>query len=661
VKTKNGPRDVAASRRPRTSKQSKTTTIEDVLQLLSGVRRTGKGQWEAKCPCHDDQRASLSIGLGDEGRILLNCHAGCTVEDVVRALGLKLSDLMPHVTTPQRLRTASSVKVRRKVTPEPSTNGHRKIVATYDYTDADGELLYQVVRYAPKDFRQRRPNGSGGWLNQVGDVRRVLYRLPELRDADPKKSVFVVEGEKDVETLRAAGFAATCNVGGAGKWRPEYSEELKGRKVVILPDNDDPGRRHGEQIAQSLQGIARSVRILELPGLPEKGDASDWFAAGGTRAKLLALVKECPPWTLAESRADEFDACTLNDVEARKVRWLWNERVACGMFHDWSGDPGGGKSLVLMDFLARLTQGWPMAPGPRSKIGSRKPVNVLLLTGEEALAETLRPRMEAAGADLKRVKVIQSFRDNGTDVPISLPEHCPQLEAFIERHRIGCVGIDPLMSFMSRDLDSHADADARVALTALAKVAERTGAAIVGIRHLNKKSGGSPIYRSGGSIAFAAVARVVMMIGRDPEDDDVRVFAAVKSNVGREPESLAYRIGTKQTSVGEMPIVEWIGPTELRADKVIDLPRRKHGPEPLLTDKAVEVLRELLADGPMKSKELEAAAAEQGISRGTYDLARKKLGVAGAKEPGVPPPSPWWTKEPGQVWPWEKSKKQKTT
>lgn len=174
------------------------------------------------------------------------------------------------------------------------------IAGEYDYRDETGALLFQVVRLVPKTFRQRRPDPGApdGWIWKLGDVRRVLYRLPDLLAADPSRPVFVCEGEKDVDNLRAIGLVATCNPGGASdgngksKWRPEYAKHLRGRDVVILPDNDDVGRNHAEQCRSMLTKVARSIRVLELPGLPDKGDVSDWIAAGGTADALLQLVSD---------------------------------------------------------------------------------------------------------------------------------------------------------------------------------------------------------------------------------------------------------------------------------------------------------------------------------------------------------------------------------
>jgi hypothetical protein len=168
--------------------------------------------------------------------------------------------------------------------------GQRRIVATYDYHDQHGELLFQVVRYDSKDFRQRRPDGNGGWTWNLNGVDRVLYRLPELLRAAAYATVFICEGEKDCNALHEHGLIATTNPGGAGKWQPGMSEHLRDRKVVILPDNDAAGAKHADDVARTLQGKARSIRLLRLPGLPDKGDLSDWLAAGGTAEELDRLA-----------------------------------------------------------------------------------------------------------------------------------------------------------------------------------------------------------------------------------------------------------------------------------------------------------------------------------------------------------------------------------
>lgn len=244
-----------------------SATIEEIASALDG-RKRGAG-YECKCPAHDDGRASLTVSNGEKG-VVVHCHAGCEQDDVIAAL-------------------------RSRGLWTGSRKPERQIVATYDYRDQHGALVSQAVRYLPKDFRQRKPDGAGGWIWKMEGVPRLPYRLPEVLDAIAAgEPVCIVEGEKDADNLWKIGIAATCNAGGAGKWQVAHARWLKEAKVIILPDNDDPGRAHAQQVAQSLAGIACVGRVVELPDLPPKGDVSDWLAAGGTRQQFEALVLEAP-------------------------------------------------------------------------------------------------------------------------------------------------------------------------------------------------------------------------------------------------------------------------------------------------------------------------------------------------------------------------------
>lgn len=257
--------------------------LDDFLSRLKGVRACPDGSHDALCPAHDDRKPSLHVTKGEDGRILLFCHAGCTFEKILAAMGLEKRDLFPP---------------RPEAAPAP---GSRKpvIIKTYDYQDESGKLLYQVCRLDPKGFRQRRPDPDkpGKWLWKMTGIRRVPYCLPRLLKAATKDlPIFVVEGEKDADNLNALGFAATTNAGGAGKWLDDFAQYFKGARVVILPDNDPPGRKHARQVARTLSGVAENIKIIELPDLPAKGDVSDWLAAGGSREALLDMAEKAAPW-----------------------------------------------------------------------------------------------------------------------------------------------------------------------------------------------------------------------------------------------------------------------------------------------------------------------------------------------------------------------------
>ncbi|MGH9287511.1 MAG: hypothetical protein ACRD0V_04325, partial [Acidimicrobiales bacterium] len=238
-------------------------------RLAERTGGTGRnGSWP--CPAHDDHDPSLSVTNGD-GKALLHCHAGCNVVDIVTILGLEVADLFD----------------------EQPSGSRAEIVATYDYTDEDGTLLFQVVRYFPKDFRQRRPDGVGGWVWKLGDTRRVLYRLPQVvRAIDQLETIYVVEGEKDADRLVRSGEVATCNPGGVGKWRREYTNLLSTAHVVIVADRDGPGRKHAKKIHTELTGTAASVRVVE----PAVGkDVCDHFAAGHGVDDFIPVVYEPDP------------------------------------------------------------------------------------------------------------------------------------------------------------------------------------------------------------------------------------------------------------------------------------------------------------------------------------------------------------------------------
>ncbi len=194
-----------------------------------------------------------------------------------------------------------------------SLSRQARIVATYDYKDATGELLFQAVRYEPKDFRQRKPDGKGGWTWSVKGSRVVPYRLPDLL-AKPAEPVFIPEGEKDCDNLARIGLIATCNAGGAGKWTAEHAAYLRDRHIVVIADNDEPGRKHSQQVAQLLHGIASSIKIVELPNLPPKGDLTDWLAAGGNKTELESIVEATAIWKPEQQAWPElmpFDAIEL--------------------------------------------------------------------------------------------------------------------------------------------------------------------------------------------------------------------------------------------------------------------------------------------------------------------------------------------------------------
>jgi len=260
-------------------------------------------EWRCPCPIHGGKRDSFAV-QADTGRWF--CHSQCGRGGDAYELEQTLSGLS---TFPESLEAVNAIVGRAA---SSSSAGPGRVEDTYyDYLDETGAVLFQVVRFFPKGFLPRRPDGRGGWTYNLHGVRRVPYRLPEIL---LKKTVFVTEGEKDSDALWKLGLPATTAPGGAGKWREEYSETLAGRQVVIFPDADERGRRDAVQKARSLLAKAEAVKVVELPGLPEKGDISDWLSAGGTRSELGELVRAAP----------KLNAEALNELERR---WFGPEMI----------------------------------------------------------------------------------------------------------------------------------------------------------------------------------------------------------------------------------------------------------------------------------------------------------------------------------------------
>ena len=265
-------------------------------------KQSGEG-FICRCPAHGDGNASLSFSGGEKG-LLLKCHAGCTVEAITEALGIKTADLFYGT---------------------GNQSEKFNIVATYPYRDENGQILFEVCRLEPKSFRQRQPDPAkpGKWLWNLKGVRLVPYRLPELlAAAQTGERVFIVEGEKDVAALVAKGFTATCNAAGAGKWRSEFADYFNGIKsVCIIADKDNPGQKHAVFVAKNLTGKVPSIKTLELPDLPggKVKDAHDFFAVGGTPEQLREIAAKGPEFVPLANAAEEL---TPNDWFKQKFPTL---------------------------------------------------------------------------------------------------------------------------------------------------------------------------------------------------------------------------------------------------------------------------------------------------------------------------------------------------
>jgi len=509
----------------------------------------------------------------------------------------------------------------------------KKMIKSYDYLDKSGKLLFQTVRLDPKDFRQRRPDGQGGWVWNLDGVRKVPYRLPELLQASMQDWVFITEGEKDVDRLVAEGLSATCNPMGAGKWRAEYDRYFAGRLVAVIPDNDEPGMRHARQVAESLLGIAGEIRIVEVPGLDKGGDISDWLDCGGDRTKLLELVDMADPFepakgkrkrgTCLDNSKAEPILINLAEVEPQKVEWLWDNRIPMGKVSLLVGDPGLGKSFLTLYIAARVTTGaaWPDDP-------SEQPIfegSAIILTAEDDISDTVLPRLQTNGADVSKVVAIQGvmYPDSEGQCHFSLTTHLPALEqAIVETSETRLVIIDPITAYLG-NMDSHRNTDVRAALAPLAALAGKHKVAVLGVSHLTKNQGLKAVYRTMGSLAFTAAARAVWVVSKDKGNPNRRLLTPCKCNLSVEPTSLAFEI------IDGMVCFE---PEQLHIST--DEALSEEGTEDKgALEEAVDFLREILKDGPAQSKQVRKEAGENKISEATLKRAKAKLGVVSKKTP----------------------------
>lgn len=426
-----------------------------------------------------------------------------------------------------------------------------QITAQFDYVDEHGEVLFQVVRFEPKDFRQRRPDGCGGWDWKLGDVRRVPYRLPQLLDAGDR-TIYIVEGEKDVHALERLGLVATCNPGGAGKWRADFAPYFQGADVVVLPDNDIAGEKHAADVAAKLKGTAQRVRIVPLPGLPPKGDPCDWIAAGGTLEELAKLADGAAEEAIeAEARRSKFFvASSLAGLPVPERQWSVTGFVPTSTVTLLGGDGGTGKSLIALQLgVAAATGGsWlgqPVTPGP-----------ALMLSAEderEELHRRLAAICAAEGMGLDELDRLTLRSVAGEDALLAVLdrgsgafEPTPlfhELDQRIGDEHPGIVILDTLADLHSGD--ENVRSHARQFVGMLRGLAIRHATAVLLLAHPSL-TGISSGTGSSGNTAWNASVRSRLYLERVVSDGyeadpDARVLHTKKANYGRVGRQIAMR------------------------------------------------------------------------------------------------------------------------
>lgn len=566
----------------------------DLIPRLEDVRRLRDG-WAARCPAHDDERASLSIADGRKG-IVLHCHAGCDTAAVAGALGITVQDLFSDA-------GADGTSQR--------TGKFGTVIAEYDYTDEHGTLLYQVLRTDAKQFPQRYPDGHGGWIWKKCD-RQVLYRLPAVIEAVALgRPIWIAEGEKDVESLERRGAVATTKPGGAkARWLTSYTESLRGATVRIVADKDDAGRKCAAEIAEALNGVAAAVEIVEA----RKGkDATDHLTSG------FGLDDFIRPGEADRTRP----AITqLSSVTPEPVSWLWEPYIPRRKITLLEGDPGCGKTWVALSIASVLSHGnrWPV--GGHARVG-----RTLYLTAEDGIADTLRPRLDAVGADVSRIYALTgTIRiDPATGEEIETGgvtiADVSTIEAALEEVRPALVVIDPIQGFLGANVDMHRANEVRPLLHQLSRWAEKYDCAMLVIRHLSKSPAAKGIYRGLGSIDFTAAARSVLLAGESPETGD-RAVVHIKSSLAAAGSSVGYELRAGHG-------LWWTGESDATAGSI--LAAEPVESERSALDDAEEWIRAQLRDGPVSAEEIRKRARKDGIAWRTISRAKRAAGATSRK------------------------------
>jgi hypothetical protein len=330
----------------------------------------------------------------------------------------------------------------------------------------------------------------------------------------------------------------------------------------------------------------------------------------------------------------------VSELAARPIRWLWPGRLALGKLAIFDGDPGLGKSLVTLDLCARLSTGRPFPDGGASP----GPSGAIVLNGEDGDEDTIRPRLQALGADLERVFIPCRDRDVNVE-PLRFPTHIRTLEHAVQRTTARLVVIDPLVAFLDAHVVASSDQSVRWGLAPLMRLAEQYSCAVLLVRHLNKLHSARSTYRGSGSIGFLAACRSGWLIARDPERPERCVLAQVKNNLGPPQPSLAY---TVTPNGRELPTLHWLGPTAWTADQ---LTAARAGAAPATErDRAREFLADFLADGARTSRDVWAAAREENLAVRTIERAKKELEVRSMRMYGEGQRFSYWLL-PGQATP----------
>lgn len=487
--------------------------------------------------------------------------------------------------------------------------------------EPDETQLYKY-RWLKEDAKNKfsyRPKGLG---KRLYDPRRYMNGTGEM---------VLCAGEFDTMIMLSLGFPAV-GVPGEGSFKEEWAKPCRNhQKITIIFDGDDAGRKGAIKAAEKIGGEVFVARV------PEGKDVNDLYLDGWNASDFAELIENSKDANAIPE--PEPVGVLLSDVEPETVDWLWPGRIPLGKLTVLDGDPGLGKSTLTLDIAARLSLGHAMPDVGSPGIGV---AGTVILTAEDGLGDTIRPRLDVAGADCTKILALQKVKDKDEDRTPVIPDDVGYIKTAIEQVDAKLLIIDPIMAFLSGETHSHQDQSIRRALHQLTDLAEETGVAVVVVRHLNKGGGGKAVYRGGGSIGIIGAARSGLLVGVDPDNESRRVLAPIKSNLGIAPKSLAF----SQVNQDGVPRIEWGGESAHSANALLAEPdQEERGEGPAMTE-AKNVLQIILKEGPVLVSEATKQAKAAGVAARTLRRARESLEVhtyrEGFEDPWywrLPPPS----------------------
>ena len=545
--------------------------------------------------------------------------------------------------------TAAVWAVRQRL-PNHTTIDDQPNQSWYYYYADETEACI-VLRFNRSDGKKEiipiRRDAEGWCLQQMPDPR-PLYRLTHIADAE---TVWIAEGEKAADAIVSFGLEATTNAGGSKSVAKTDWRSLDCKRVIIVPDNDTAGKEFVAKVTRLIRKQAPNAEILiadlhdTWPEIPEKGDAADWSEHFDSRPvewfrdelERIAKPIELPsPFTADEPTKRKpvkqgLRIHRASDVVEKPLRWLWKDRFLIGHVNIIAGDPGLGKSMTAVDIAARVSTGNDFPDGSPCEQGV-----VLYSTTEDGYADTVKPRLNAAGANIDNILFLDCCVDpDGSEGPVYLDEHLWLLDAHLEKNPdIRLLVLDTLQSFVGSRTNTNNNASSRRIMTPLKRLAEKHHVAVLCIEHLNKGSttkADNATYRIQGSIAFCGAARSVWIVCKDKHDPALRYLQASKTNLA--PDSQGLGLSYKITGVDGRPFIQW-------QDTNISTPIS----ELLCTDEsgasdhaatqleqACRFLRRVLTE-PVSARDIAAGCKAEMISEATLRRAKEQLGIQSSKD-----------------------------